>query len=42
VWADPQRDLSVAFLNNGKPFITLQLVKWLAVAREISSRIPKV
>ena len=41
VWADPQRDLSVAFLNSGKPFITLRLVKWLAVAREISRRIPK-
>jgi len=42
VWADPQRDLSVAFLNNGKPFITLRLLKWLAVSREISRRIPKL
>ncbi|MGB0588571.1 MAG: serine hydrolase domain-containing protein [Myxococcota bacterium] len=42
VWADPQRDLSVAFLNNGKPFITLRLLKWLAISREISRRIPKL
>lgn len=42
VWADPQRDLSVAFLSSGKPFITLRLVRWLQIAREISRRIPRL
>ncbi len=42
VWADPERDLSVAFLNCGKPFITLRLVRWLAVMQAISKHIPRV
>jgi CubicO group peptidase (beta-lactamase class C family) len=41
VWADPERELSVAFLNNGKPFITLRLLRWLAVAHAISKHIPR-
>jgi CubicO group peptidase (beta-lactamase class C family) len=41
VWADPERDLSVALLNNGKPFVTLRLVRWLAVVHAISKHIPR-
>ena len=40
VWADPERELSVALLNNGKPFVTPELLLWLNVMRTISSRIP--
>lgn len=40
VWADPQREMSVALLNNGKPFVTPELLLWLNVMRTISSRIP--
>ncbi len=40
-YADPERDISVAFLNTGKPFITLKLLRWLNVTRVISQRIPK-
>ena len=40
-YADPQRDISVAFLNSGKPFITVKLLPWLNVMRVIAQRIPK-
>ena len=40
-WADPDRDISVALMNNGKPFITPQLLAWLAVPRIIAQRIPR-
>jgi CubicO group peptidase (beta-lactamase class C family) len=36
VWADPARDISVALLTSGKPFITLEQLKWLAVPQTIS------
>ena len=36
-WADPERDISVALLNNGKPFITPELLLWLNIPRGISS-----
>ena len=39
VWADPQRELSVAFLNNGKPFVTPELLVWLNIPRTICSQI---
>lgn len=41
-YADPQRDISVAFLNTGKPFLTVKLVRWLNVMRVIASRIPSI
>ena len=41
VWADPQRELSVAFLNNGKPFVTPELLVWLNIPRTICSQIPR-
>ena len=41
-WADPQRDVSVAFMNTGKPFLSARLLKWANVMRAISQRIPSV
>ena len=41
-YADPERDISVAFMNTGKPFLTLRLLKWLNVMRVISTKIPKI
>jgi CubicO group peptidase (beta-lactamase class C family) len=41
-WADPDRDISVAFMNNGKPFITPGVVRWWNVMRVISAVIPRV
>jgi CubicO group peptidase (beta-lactamase class C family) len=41
VWADPERELSGAFLNNGKPFITPELLMWLNIPRTISARVPR-
>ncbi len=35
-WADPARDISVALLTSGKPFVTPGQVRWLNVARTIA------
>ena len=40
-WADPERDLSVAFLNSGKPMFTPEALAWFAVMRTISHRVPR-
>lgn len=40
-WTDPERDISVALLNNGKPFLTPELLVWLNIPRTISARIPR-
>lgn len=40
-WADPERDLSVALLNNGKPFLTPELLVWMNIPRTISARVPR-
>lgn len=40
-WADPDRDISVALMNNGKPFITPELAVWLRISRVIARRIPR-
>ena len=40
-WADPERDISVAFMNNGKPFVTPELVVWLNIMRVIANEIPR-
>ena len=42
VYADPERDISVALLNNGKPFIAVESLWWLNVARTITQAIPKM
>ena len=40
-YADPERDISVALLNTGKPFITAKLLRWLNITRVIAQKIPK-
>jgi CubicO group peptidase (beta-lactamase class C family) len=40
-YADPERDISVALFNTGKPFITAKLLRWLNVTRVIAQKIPK-
>lgn len=40
-WADPERDISVALMNNGKPFITPELVAWMRIMWTIGARIPR-
>jgi CubicO group peptidase (beta-lactamase class C family) len=40
-WADPERDLSIAFMNNGKPFVCPELVAWMRVMWTIAARIPR-
>jgi CubicO group peptidase (beta-lactamase class C family) len=39
LWADPDRELSAAYLNTGKPFATLDQLAWLAVPRAIAQRL---
>lgn len=41
IWADPERDISVAFLNTGKPFLTPEMLMWFDVMRTIANRIPR-
>lgn len=41
VYADPSRDLSVAFLNTGKPMLAPGMVRWYAVLQAIASRVPR-
>ena len=40
-WADPERDISVSFMNNGKPFIALELLLWMRVMWTIADRVPR-
>ena len=40
-WADPERDISVAFMNTGKPLITPELVIWMRIMWTIAARIPR-
>jgi len=40
-WADPERDISVAFLNSGKPVFTPEFLLWLHVPHMIAKRIPR-
>ena len=41
-WADPGRQISVALMNSGKPFITPELLLWVNIMRTISKQIPVV
>ena len=41
-WADPERDISVALMNNGKPFVTPELVLWLDIPATISRHIGRI
>jgi len=40
-WADPDRDISVALVNSGKPFFALDTAYWPEIVRRISTRIPR-
>lgn len=40
-WADPERDISVALMNSGKPFVALDTAYWPEIVRRISTRIPR-
>ena len=40
-WADPERDIAVALLNSGKPFVAVETYHWLNIVRLISVRIPR-
>jgi len=40
-WADPDRDISVAFMNTGKPLLSAKMLAWLNVSRVIGTRIPR-
>lgn len=42
VWADPERDISVALVTTGKPAVTPEAVLWLAITHTISSVIPRI
>ncbi len=41
-YADPERDISVALMNNGKPLVTPELLLWLNITYTIAQRIPRV
>jgi CubicO group peptidase (beta-lactamase class C family) len=41
-YADPDRDVSVCLMTSGKPFITLDQIAWLRVARTIARVAPRV
>lgn len=40
-WADPERDIAVAFLTSGKPFVSGHLPRLLAVLDRISGAFPR-
>ena len=40
-WADPDRDISVALMNTGKPLLAARMLAWLNVTRVIGTRIPR-
>ena len=41
-WTDPQRALSVAVINNGKPIVYPELPRFLGLMQRITSEAPKV
>jgi CubicO group peptidase (beta-lactamase class C family) len=40
-WADPERDISVGLLNNGKPLFSTNIALWLNISRTIAQKIPR-
>jgi CubicO group peptidase (beta-lactamase class C family) len=40
-WADPERDISVALINSGKPLLAIDTAYWPEIIRRISTRIPR-
>jgi len=39
-YADPQRDMTVALMNNGNPLLTPEMLLWLNITRTIAATIP--
>jgi CubicO group peptidase (beta-lactamase class C family) len=40
-WADPDRDISCALMNNGKPLLSTSYVFWFDIMRTICARVPR-
>jgi CubicO group peptidase (beta-lactamase class C family) len=40
-WADPERDMSCALLNTGKPLLSAKFVFWLDIMRIMAQRVPR-
>lgn len=40
-WADPERELSAALMNTGKPLITPHILPWLNIPLTIARRVPR-
>ena len=41
VYADPERELSVAFLNTGKPMLAPGMVPWAVLVQRLALRVPR-
>jgi CubicO group peptidase (beta-lactamase class C family) len=41
VYADPEREMSVAFLNTGKPMLAPGMVPWAVLVQRLALRIPR-
>ena len=41
IFVDPHRDLSVTFLNTGKPMMDLGMVRWYQVLQRIAGMVPR-
>lgn len=41
VWADPERDLAVSFLNTGKPFIAPGMLRWYWAMQRLALEVPR-
>jgi CubicO group peptidase (beta-lactamase class C family) len=41
-WADPERAISVAVLNSGKPIVYPEFYRFLGTMQRITSAMPKV
>jgi hypothetical protein len=41
-WADPERAISVAVLNSGKPVVYPEFYRFLGTMQRITSEMPKV
>jgi len=41
VWADPERDLAVSFLNTGKPFLAPGMLRWYWAMQRLALEVPR-
>jgi CubicO group peptidase (beta-lactamase class C family) len=40
-WCDPERELVCCLMNNGKPFVSLEMLAWLRIVSTITQRIQR-